>query len=376
MQLQDNLVPTAEKTLRFIELLLDEPEGLTPQELLAELDMPRSSFYLLLRSLKNLGYVEQYESRGRYRAGVRLDAWRGGQSQGSRELLAAFYQEAGRRKWPETVGLISAAGDLLQVLAQVEGECTVRSVLQVGQLTRDFQAARQILQANPDVDVRNQGYCLQNSNERIDLALPVCRDGSHPDAALIISAPAFRYTSDGFLDAYLNEMREMAARLSYQLGAKAYTPYRKDDDTWRNPQIPLPVEQISAFLNGPWSARLACLRPDGTPHVIPVWQEWDGKAFSIIAWQGSQWADYVQHNPNVSLTVDEPWQPLRRVVARGNAERVVGNPADLAALIARLTRRYLGRESAELKAQLACAFRIVPRSMRGWQGLPGQEAAA
>jgi DNA-binding IclR family transcriptional regulator len=312
MQLQDNLVPTAEKTLRFIELLLDEPEGLTPQELLAELDMPRSSFYLLLRSLKNLGYVEQYESRGRYRAGVRLDAWRGGQSQGSRELLAAFYQEAGRRKWPETVGLISAAGDLLQVLAQVEGECTVRSVLQVGQLTRDFQAARQILQANPDVDVRNQGYCLQNSNERIDLALPVCRDGSHPDAALIISAPAFRYTSDGFLDAYLNEMREMAARLSYQLGAKAYTPYRKDDDTWRNPQIPLPVEQISAFLNGPWSARLACLRPDGTPHVIPVWQEWDGKAFSIIAWQGSQWADYVQHNPNVSLTVDEPWQPLRR----------------------------------------------------------------
>jgi hypothetical protein len=45
-------------------------------------------------------------------------------------------------------------------------------------------------------------------------------------------------------------------------------------------------------------------------------------------------------------------------------------------LIARLTRRYLGRESAELNAQIACAFRIVPLSMSGWQGLPGQEAAA
>ncbi len=376
MQLQDNLAPAVEKTLRLIELLLDEPEGLTPQELLAELDMPRSSFYLLLRSLKNLGYVEQYESRGRYRAGARLDAWRGGQSQGSRELLAAFYQEAGRRNWQETLGLISKAGDLLQVLAQVEGGRTVRSVLQVGQITRDFQAAWRVLQANPDVEVRDAGYCLQSSDERIDLALPVCRDGSQPDAALIISAPAFRYTLDGFLDEYLTEMREMAARLSYQLGANAYTPYRQSEETWRNPQIPLPADQIGSFLNGPWSARLACLRPDGTPHVIPVWQEWDGKAFSIIAWQGSQWADYVQHNPNVSLTVDEPWQPLRRVVARGNAERVEGNPADLSDLIARLTRRYLGRDNAELISQIVCAFRIVPVSMSGWQGLPGQEAAS
>jgi DNA-binding IclR family transcriptional regulator len=376
MQLQDNLVPTAEKTLRFIELLLDEPEGLTPQELLAELDMPRSSFYLLLRSLKNLGYVEQFESRGRYRAGARLDAWRGGQSQGSRDLLAAFYQEAGRRKWQETVGLVSAVGDLLQVLAQVEGERTVRSVLQVGQLTRDFQAAWRVLQTEPDADVRGKGFCLESSNERIDLALPVCRDGTHPDAALILSAPKFRYTPDGFLDENLNETREMAARLSYQLGANAYTPYRQSEDSWRNPQIPLPAEQIKSFLNGPWSARLACLRPDGTPHVIPVWQEWDGKAFSVIAWQGSQWADYVQQNPNVSLTVDEPWQPLRRVVARGNAERVVGNPADLSALIARLMRRYLGRESTELNSQIACAFRIVPLNMSGWQGLPGQETAS
>jgi len=66
-------------------------------------------------------------------------------------------------------------------------------------------------------------------------------------------------------------------------------------------------------------AGLATASPDGQPHVVPVWQEWDGKHFYVIAWQGSLWAEYVLANPSISLTIDEPWPPLRRVLAHGRA---------------------------------------------------------
>ena len=36
--------------------------------------------------------------------------------------------------------------------------------------------------------------------------------------------------------------------------------------------------EMDAFLAGPWLARVACLKPDGAPYVVPVWYHWDGEA--------------------------------------------------------------------------------------------------
>jgi nitroimidazol reductase NimA-like FMN-containing flavoprotein (pyridoxamine 5'-phosphate oxidase superfamily) len=128
---------------------------------------------------------------------------------------------------------------------------------------------------------------------------------------------------------------------------------------------------MAAFLNGPWTARLACIRPDGGPHVIPVWQEWDGERFVIIAWQGSQWAEYVLQNPNVSISVDEPWPPLRRVVARGKAVQMPADSSRLDEILLRLSGRYLGQGTTGITGQVHIAFSILPDYLRGWQGLPG-----
>jgi hypothetical protein len=98
------------------------------------------------------------------------------------------------------------------------------------------------------------------------------------------------------LSACLEELRQMAAQLSYRLGAPYYAPYRPQPQQALQATAALSTEEISTFLRGPWAASLACIRPDGRPHVIPVWQEWDGQAFYVIAWQGSQWADYLRAN--------------------------------------------------------------------------------
>ena len=382
------IVPAAERTLRLIELLIERPEGWTPQELLLELDLSRSSLYVLLRALKALGYVEQTGKRGRYTAGPRLRAWRAPQAPSLQDLLAAFYQECetaafsgetareARETARETLALVLPVRGGYQVAAQVEGSAQVRSVFTTGQTTAELPAAGAVLDPLPPAEIAAHGYSLNPAGDALHLALPVCRDGHTPEAAVLLSAPAFRWDGERLKVAYLDGLREMAAHLSYRLGAPFYAPYRGQPRETLQATALLDADEMSAFLRGPYTARLACIRPDGKPHVIPVWQEWDGKDFYIIAWQGSQWAEYVQANANVSLTIDEPWAPLRRVVVSGCASAYEATPADLDRLLNRMTRRYLGRSAAAgLSMQVQRAFRVRPEALRGWQGLLKGEKA-
>ncbi len=374
----DSLTTTAERTLRLVELLFGNPDGLTPQDILPRLGVSRSSLFILLRTLKALGYVEQAERRGRYRPGARLLAWRFSSGETHQNLLDAFYQEARHAKWNETLLVVVAAPQGELVLAQVESPQTVRSVYRVGEVTTSLSAAHTVLQARPDDALLACGYSLALNDQTIELALPVCPDGIHPQAAVMLTAPAFRWEKTGLVDAWLAELRALAARLSYRLGAMVYTPYQAQRPADLPPEVQLTPAEINRFLQGPWTARLACLRPDGKPHVIPVWQEWDGKAFYLIAWEGSLWAEYLRANPQVSLTIDEPWSPLRRVTARGKATALPFEKDDprLTALISRLSSRYLGEASlAPASRQVTDIFQIQPETLRGWKGfLPASPA--
>ena len=77
--------------------------------------------------------------------------------------------------------------------------------------------------------------------------------------------------------------------------------------SWRGKKFgALSATEIDEFLAGPWIARLACLKPDGAPYVVPVWYHWDGDAFWIVPRARSEWAHYMAADPRVSLVVDEP----------------------------------------------------------------------
>ena len=38
---------------------------------------------------------------------------------------------------------------------------------------------------------------------------------------------------------------------------------------------------VAALLGGPITARLATVRPDGSPYVVPIWQQWDGQGMFL-----------------------------------------------------------------------------------------------
>lgn len=370
-------VPAAARTVRFLELLLAHPLGISSQACIEHLDISRSSFFALWSTLKSLGYLEQPQTRGLYQPGPRLLAWRNPDRNDPQDLLSVFYQEAPPQSLDETLALAILSPPDILILAQRESSQRVRSSFEPGQrLPSEGCAAGPLLSPSPNKAIRARGYQFYAGTDSLELALPICEDGHHPTAALLLSAPKYRQTPES-LQSCLPELRAMAARLSYRLGAPLYAPYGSPALSKVEPSLALSSDEIRSFLQGPWAASLACIRPDGTPHVVPVWHEWDGDAFFVAAWSGSRWADYLVENPRVSLTVDEPWLPLRRVSAQGVAYPLQeGDVAGgIAAILNRLSHRYLGQPlNPALAARPWRAFRINPEHLRGWRGLRTSEA--
>ncbi len=359
------------RTLSLIELFLNQPEGLSPTEIAEQLTISRSTLFTLLKELKDLGYVEQTEQRGRYYAGPKLKAWSGFSGPNFQSLLTGFEKETQQTDYTETVALAAPSPNGIILLQQVEGNQSIRAVYTVGDPLPADHPAFCIFEQPPSQVITQAGYAYQITEDRCELVLPICQNGITPDAALLLNVPAYRWEETHLLETWLPVLRTLAARLSYRLGAASYTPFHTLNEKATHPTVSLEKNQLKEFLQGPWAARLACIRPDGSPHVIPVWQEWDETTFYILAWQGSQWAEFVRKNPSISLTIDEPWLPLRRVVARGEIYPLADLPAEKQyRLINRLTRRYLGQAASDdFSRQVETIFQFKPTSLRGWQGL-------
>ena len=365
-------VPAAERTVHLLEFFLAYPGGLSAQECIKRLSLSRSSCFALLSTLKSLGYIAQPQARGMYYPGPRLLAWRNPSRNDPQELLTAFSQETLSTPIDETLALTTSNLPHLLIMAQRESSQRVHSSFKPGQhLSFDECAAGPVLSAPISESIRALGYHTYEDPECLELALPICEDGHHPIAALLLSAPKLRHTQESLLS-FLPALREMAARLSYRLGAPLYAPYGSPALPKVEPTLPLSTEELFSFLQGPWVASLACIRPNGAPHVVPVWHEWDGQAFYVAAWDGSRWADYLMQNPNVSLTIDEPWPPLRRVSAQGTAQPLAEAdiPGGIIAVLNRLSQRFLGQPLHPAMAEAPWrAFRILPEHILGWRGL-------
>lgn len=76
---------------------------------------------------------------------------------------------------------------------------------------------------------------------------------------------------------------------------------------------------------------LSTVRPDGRPHLVPVWFLWDGRAILIFSQPNQQKLRNLQHNPNVVVALDTAGQGDDVVMIEGKAE-LLNDPAVSAAL--------------------------------------------
>jgi DNA-binding IclR family transcriptional regulator len=387
-------VPAAERTLRLLEVLAVGANGLTAAELIDRLQLSRSSLFALLNTLKARHYVEQDDHHGRYRLGPALWALLPGRQHGLGPLIEAFQNDVEIGMMTETVALAWLDGSETVTIAQRESQQPVRAVLRPGERrpaaetaagltllaglpsdTIDTHLTRQAQDLSPILSqIQETGWHESRHVETVELAAPVCVDGIQPVAALLLTIPAFRASSE-LVEALGHPLRQAAARLSYRMGAPVYQPYGWASTEPLGPKTPLRHADVEQFLQGPWSARLACVRRDGAPHVIPLWYEWSNQCMWITASPDAYWKTFVSEGEQVSLTVDEPWPPLRRALITGHAEPVASAdvPGGLVGLRRRLATRYLG-QGAEHRSEFRRikgwqAFRIVPHKITGLQGL-------
>src|SRR5690606_11128573 len=152
-------------------------------------------------------------------------------------------------------------------------------------------------------------------------ACPICADGVQPSAALQVSLPTFRSQPDA-VAALKKQAQQAAAHTTFRLGAAVNQPYGWAVGEPIGPNRAPSQADMEHMLPGPWSARLDCVRADGTPHVLPLWYEWDGCSLWVAASPGAQWKHVVDETGRVSLTIDEPWPPLRRAFVVGAAQAV------------------------------------------------------
>src|SRR3954447_19574542 len=114
-------------------------------------------------------------------------------------------------------------------------------------------------------------------------------------------------------------------------------------------------DDVLAFLAaGAPTAAVATTRPDGSPHVVPVWFVVDGRDVVFTCASDSVKARNLRHDARIAISVDGDEFPYSFAGLSGTAE-VAERPPDLLAWTTRIAARYVpdraeeyGRRDAEL----------------------------
>jgi PPOX class probable F420-dependent enzyme len=106
--------------------------------------------------------------------------------------------------------------------------------------------------------------------------------------------------------------------------------------------------EIDTFLNGVHLARVATVRPNGRPHVAPVWYLWEDGTFYFETSRSAVKAKNLRSNPNIAITVDvsEGGLRLRYVILEGPAT-LIENKETVRKLTKRIYGRYVGVEALQ-----------------------------
>jgi PPOX class probable F420-dependent enzyme len=106
------------------------------------------------------------------------------------------------------------------------------------------------------------------------------------------------------------------------------------------PPTPVPAH-IDEFLRKPNPAVVASLRPDGSPHTVATWYDWEDGLVLLNMDESRLRLGFMRRDPRVALTIlaDESW--YSHVSLIGRIVRIEDDPE--LTDIDRLARRYTGK---------------------------------
>jgi PPOX class probable F420-dependent enzyme len=101
------------------------------------------------------------------------------------------------------------------------------------------------------------------------------------------------------------------------------------------------------LMDTPRTGKLATVRADGRPHVVPIWFVLDGDILVFCCGSGSVKAHNMRRDPRVSLCIDDEKPPFSFVLIDGTADIQTFTPEEMLPWTTRIARRYMGDALAE-----------------------------
>jgi PPOX class probable F420-dependent enzyme len=89
-------------------------------------------------------------------------------------------------------------------------------------------------------------------------------------------------------------------------------------------------------------AQLATLMPDGSPHVAPVWCDYDGRNIIINTAKGRVKDVNMRRYPRVAIDILDPDNPYRHLSIRGRVVDMTEKGAD--EHIDKMAKKYIGQD--------------------------------
>jgi len=162
----------------------------------------------------------------------------------------------------------------------------------------------------------------------------------------------------------LHEMttRQSMASQAHIIDAPSVYPYPKLNEKL------LPWRQVDTMLGDARNYWLATSRPDGRPHVTPLWGAWIDEAFYFQGAPDSRWAQNLALHPAATVHLESGDDV---VIVDGIVAFVITDQSLAARLIEAWRLKYGAMEPAPATDGL---FVLQPRSARAWG--PGMQSAA
>ena len=105
-------------------------------------------------------------------------------------------------------------------------------------------------------------------------------------------------------------------------------------------------EQKEFLLHSTRTGKIATVRKDGRPHVVPIWFVLDGDTLVFNTGDTTVKAVNMRRDPRVTLCVDDENPPFGFIVVEGTAT-LEKNSKDLKFWATRIGARYMGDDKAE-----------------------------
>jgi PPOX class probable F420-dependent enzyme len=136
------------------------------------------------------------------------------------------------------------------------------------------------------------------------------------------------------------------------------------------------TEECRSFLLSPVrTGKLATMRKDGRPYVVPVWFDLEGETLVFTTWHKSIKAASIRRDPRVCLCVADETPPFAYVQVEGTA--VLSPDVEQVRYWAtRIGGRYMGQALAEAygkrnSVEGELLVRVTPTNMHGAKEVAG-----